>query len=178
MPLLTAALDLDLARLPVVSDQLSARFERRLNANGDHMLLMYPGGVAGDEATHARWATGMRLALVDRNGGGAPIQAGRMGQIIVTAERLLGMFVEGTAAGRVIDDSKGAIFAFACRRDDLASAEVSTNWRGKPVDVFFNSLPGQTVPFRLHVFSLVATLNDEGGAATAHLPDLLYQLGS
>jgi hypothetical protein len=53
---------------------------------------------------------------------------------------------------------------------------VKTNWRGKPVEVFLNSGPGQDVPFRFHVFSLVARLADDGGYAVSDVNDLVRQL--
>jgi hypothetical protein len=175
MVLVTAHFDLDLAGLPVKSDLLNTRFDRKPNVQGEPTLLMYP--LMSDAPTYyVRYATGMRLASADRSQGGVPTQAGRMGQLIVTADRLLGMFIQGSAAGKIIDDTRGSIYTFACSHDDLASVEVKTNWRGKAVEAFLNSTPDQDVPFRLHLFAVVASLKDDGGYSYADLAGVLQLL--
>ncbi|HWC36034.1 MAG TPA: hypothetical protein VG650_14590 [Mycobacteriales bacterium] len=176
MTLVTAHFDLDLAGLPVKSELLSARFDRVPNANGEPMLLMYPVTTSSAPSHFVRYATGMRLASAARRSGATPTQAGRMGQLIITADRLLGMFIQGSADNRIVDDAKGAIYTFSCSRGDLASVEVKTNWRGKPVEAFLNSTTEQCVPFRLHLFSVVCCLQDDGGYSDADLARVLDRL--
>jgi hypothetical protein len=103
--------------------------------------------------------------------------AGRLGQLVVTGERVIGMMTRGSAGGTRLDDSAGCVYVFAASRDDLRPAEAETNRKGSPVKALIRSRDGQYPGFTLRITSVVGTLDDRGKLTfQTSLADLLAAL--
>jgi hypothetical protein len=121
--------------------------------------------------SHSRFAVYMELAGDDGTA------AGKLGQLVVTGERVIGMMTRGSAGGTKLDDSAGCVYVFAASRDDLRPAEAETNRKGSPVKALIRSRDGQYPGFTLRITSVVGTLDDRGQLAyQASLADLLAAL--
>jgi hypothetical protein len=162
---------LDLSALPFHSAELNADF--RLGAGNDKkpLLLLSPGADAAAPSRHERFAAYMELSVDD----GAA--AGKLGQLVVTGERVIGMMTRGSAAGAKLDDSAGRVYVFAASRVGLRPAEAETNRKGSPTKVLIRSRDGQYPGFTLRVTSVVGTLDDRGQLVyRPSLADLLAAL--
>jgi hypothetical protein len=103
--------------------------------------------------------------------------AGKLGQLVVTGERVIGMMTRGSAGGTKLDDSAGRVYVFAVSRDDLRPAEAETNRKGIPTKALIRSRDGQYPGFTLRVTSVVGTLDDRGHLVyQPSLADLLASL--
>lgn len=167
----TSHLMLDLSALPFHSAELNADF--RLGAGNDGKpLLLSPAALAAAPSSHERFAVYMELSGDDGTA------AGKLGQLVVTGERVIGMMTRGSAGGTKLDDSAGCVYAFAASRDDLRPAEAETNRKGSPTKALIRSRDGQYPGFTLRVTSVVGTLDDRGQLVyQASLADLLVSLG-
>jgi hypothetical protein len=70
--------------------------------------------------------------------------AGKLGQLVVTGERVIGMMTRGSAGGAKLDDSAGCVYAFAASRDDLRPAEAETNRKGSLTQALIRSRTAST----------------------------------
>ncbi len=170
MPIATGHYTLDLSKLPSKADELRVRFEQQVVNGKNVQLLIYPDAEPGFEPSYVRYATGMSLQLGDGT------VAGRLGQLVVTGQRLVGMITGGSVGNAALDASHGAIYVFSIDLDDCYGPVPKTNWRGKPVEAMFRSKEDQRVAFMLHVFSMVATVKNGGEVAYTSLPRLLEHL--
>jgi hypothetical protein len=163
----TSHLMLDLSALPFHSAELNADFRLGAGNDGKPLLLLSPAA----PSPHERFAVYMELSGDDGTA------AGKLGQLVVTGERVIGMMTRGSAGGTKLDDSAGCVYAFAASRDDLRAAEAETNRKGSPTKALIRSRDGQYPGFTLRVTSVVGTLDDRGQLAyQASLGDLLVSL--
>jgi hypothetical protein len=162
---------LDLSALPFHSAELRADFRLGAGNNRKPLLLLSPAADAAAPSPHERFAVYMELSGEDGTA------AGKLGQLVVTRERVIGMMTRGTAGGTRLDDSAGCVYAFAVSRDDLRPAEAETNRKGSPVKALIRSRDGQYPGFTLRVTSVVGTLDDRGHLIyQPSLADLLLAL--
>jgi hypothetical protein len=162
---------LDLSALPFRSAELSADFRLGAGNNGKPLLLLSPAADAAASSPYSRFAVYMELA---GDGGTA---AGKLGQLVVTGERVIGMMTGGSAGGARLDGSAGCVYVFAVSRDGLRPAEAETNRKGVPVKALIRSRDGQYPGFTLRITSVVGTMDDRGRLAyQASLADLLAAL--
>jgi hypothetical protein len=167
----TSHLMLDLSALPFHSAELNADFRLGAGNDGKPLLLLSPAGYAAAPSSHERFAVYMELSGDDGTA------AGKLGQLVVTGERVIGMMTRGSAGGTKLDDSAGCVYAFAASRDDLRPAEAETNRKGNPTRALIRSRDGQYPGFTLRVTSVVGTLDDRGQLVyQASLADLLVRL--
>ena len=162
---------LDLSALPFHSVELNADFRLGAGNDGKPLLLLSPGGDAAAPSPHQRFAVYMELSGDDGTA------AGKLGQLVVTGERVVGMMTRGSAGGAKLDDSAGRVYAFAASRDDLRPAEAETNRKGIPTKALIQSRDGQHPGFTLRITSVVGTLDDHGRLVfQSSLADLLAAL--
>jgi hypothetical protein len=167
----TSQLMLDLSALPFRSAELNADFRLGAGNNGKPLLLLSPAADAAAPSPHERYAVYMELS------GDEGMAAGKLGQLVVTRERVIGMMTRGSAGGTKLDDSAGRVYAFAASRDDLRPAEAETNRKGSPTKVLIRSRDGQYPGFTLRVTSVVGILDDRGQLVyQPSLADLLAAL--
>jgi hypothetical protein len=162
---------LDLSALPFHSAELNADFWLGAGNDGKPLLLLGPAAGAAAPSPHERFAVYMELSGDDGTA------AGKLGQLVVTGERVIGMMTRGSAGRTKLDDSRGCVFAFAASRDDLRPAKAETNRKGSPTKALIRSRDGQYPGFTLRVTSVVGTLDDRGHLAyQPSLADLLAAL--
>jgi hypothetical protein len=167
----TSHLMLDLSALPFHSAELNADFRLGAGNDGKPLLLLSLAGYAAAPSSYERFAVYMELSGDDGTA------AGKLGQLVVTGERVIGMMTRGSAGGTRLDDSAGCVYAFAASRDDLRPAEAETNRKGSPTRALIRSRDGQYPGFTLRVTSVVGTLDDRGQLVyQASLADLLVRL--
>ena len=147
---------LDLSALPFHSAELNADFRLGAGNNGKPLLLLSPAADAAAPSPHERFAVYMELSGDDGTA------AGKLGQLVVTGERVIGMMTRGSAGGAKLDDSAGCVYAFAASRDDLRPAEAETNRKGSVTQALIRSRDGQYPGFTLRITSVVGTLDDRG----------------
>ena len=152
-------LTLDLSALPFRSAELGADFRLGAGNNGKPLLLLSPAAGAAAPSPHQRFAVYMELSGDDGTA------AGKLGQLVVTGERVIGMMTRGSAGGARLDDSAGRVYAFAASRDDLRPAEAQTNRKGSLTQALIRSRDGRYPGFTLRVTSVVGTLDDRGQLA-------------
>jgi hypothetical protein len=158
---------LDLPALPFHSAELNADFRLGAGNNGKPLLLLSPTAAS----PHERFAVYMELSGDDGTA------AGKLGQLVVTGERVIGMMTRGSAGGAKLDDSAGRVYAFAASRDHLRPAEGETNRKGSLTQVLIRSRDGQYPGFTLRITSVVGTLDDRGQLVyRPSLADLLVSL--
>jgi len=164
-------LTLNLSALPSRSDELRAAFEIGVGNNNKPMPLLYPDAGGGAEPQHIRYAVYMNLTVTDGTA------AGKIGQLVVTAERIMGMFTHGSAGGVKLDESAGSVYGFALGRDDIQPVAVKTRWTGRTAGVVIRSREDQSPAFALEISSVVGVLADTGrlsyGSSLAGLMDSL-----
>jgi hypothetical protein len=162
---------LNLSALPFHSAELNADFRLGAGNDGKPLLLLSPAADAAALSPHERFAVYMELS------GDDGMAAGKLGQLVVTGERVIGMMTRGSAGGAKLDDSAGSVYAFAASRDDLRPAEAETNRKGRLTQALIRSRDGQYPGFTLRITSVVGTL-DEGGRLVYQpsLADLLVSL--
>jgi hypothetical protein len=93
----TSHLMLDLSALPFHSAELNADFRLGTGNDGKPLLLLSPAAYAAAPSPHERFAVYMELSGDDGTA------AGKLGQLVVTGERVIGMMTRGSAgdqAGR------------------------------------------------------------------------------
>jgi hypothetical protein len=162
---------LDLSALPFRSAGLGADFRVGAGNNGKPLLLLSPAVDAAAPSPYGRFAVYMELSVDDGT------SAGRLGQLVVTGERVIGMMTRGSAGGARLDDSAGCVYAFAAGRDDLRPAEAETDRKGRPARVLIRSREGRSPGFTLRVTSVVGTMDDRGRLVyQSSLADLLVAL--
>jgi hypothetical protein len=167
----TSHLMLDLSALPFHSAELNADFRLGTGNDGKPLLLLSPASVAAATSPHERFAVYMELSGDDGTA------AGKLGQLVVTAERVIGMMTRGSAGRTKLDDSAGCVYVFAARRDDLRPAEAETNRKGSPTKALIRTRDGHDPGFTLRVTSVVGTLDDRGQLVyQPSLADLLVSL--
>lgn len=161
---------LDLSALPFHSAELNADFRLGAGNNGKPLLLS-PAADAAAPSPHERFAVYMELSGDDGTA------AGKLGQLVVTRERVIGMMTRGSAGGAKLDDSAGRVYAFAASRDDLRPAEAETNRKGRLTQALIRSRDGRYPGFTLRVTSVAGTLDDRGQLVyRPSLADLLVSL--
>jgi hypothetical protein len=170
MPIVTGYYALDRSKLPSKSDRLRVRFVSQLVNGKNTLLVIYPNSEPGFEPSYVRYVGGMKLQLGD----GTVAQLG--GQIVVTGQRLIGMITDGSVGKAVLNQSVGSVYAFALDLDDIRPVEIKANWRGKPVEAVIRSKEGQSPAFLLQVFSVVASLKNDGQVIQTSLPAFLERL--
>jgi hypothetical protein len=162
---------LDLSALPFHSAEFNADFRLGAGNNGKPLLLLSPAADAAAPSRHERFAVYMELSGDDGTA------AGKLGQLVVTRERMIGMVTRGSAGSAKLDDSAGSIYAFAASRDDLRPAEGETNRKGGLTQAIIRSRDGQHPGFTLRITSVVGTLDDRGQLVyRPSLADLLVSL--
>ena len=162
---------LDLSALPFHSAELNADFRLGAGNNGKPLLLLSPAADGAAPAPHQRFAVYMELSGDDGTA------AGKLGQLVVTGERVVGMMTRGSAGGTKLDDSAGRVYAFAARRDDLRPAEAETNRKGSPTKALIRTRDSRHPGFTLSVTSVVGALDDRGQLVyQPSLADLLAAL--
>jgi hypothetical protein len=162
---------LDLSALPFHSAELGADFRLGAGNNGKPLLLLSPAAGAAALSPHVRFAVYMELSGDDGTA------AGKLGQLVVTGERVIGMMTRGSAGGTRLDDSAGRVYGFAVSRDDLRPAEAETSRKGSPTRVLIRSRDGRHPGFTLRVTSVVGALDDRGQLVyQPSLADLLAAL--
>lgn len=170
MPIVTGHYTLDFSKLPSKSDTLRVRFATQLVNGKNRLLLIYPNSEPGFEPTYVRYATGLKLEM----GNGSVAIGG--GQLVVTGQRLFGMITDGSVGNAVLKQATGSVYAFALSLDDVLPVETKKNWLGQPVEVVIRSKEGLRPTFLLQVFSIVASLKDDGQVIVTTLPSLLNRL--
>ena len=171
MTFTTSQLMLDLSALPFHSAELKADFRLGAGNDGKPLLLLSPAADAAPPSPHERFAAYMELSGDDGT------SAGKLGQLVVTGERVIGMMTRGSAGGTRLDDSAGRVYAFAASRADLRPAEAETNRKGSPTKALIRSRDGSYPGFTLRVTSVVGTLDDRGRLVyQPSLADLLIAL--
>ena len=88
--------------------------------------------------------------------------AGKLGQLVVTGERVIGMMTQGSADGAKLDGSAGRVYVYAASRDDLRPAEAETNRKGSPTKALIRCWDSQRPGLTLSITSVVGTLDDHG----------------
>jgi hypothetical protein len=167
----TSHLTLDLSALPFHSAELSADFRLGAGNNGKPLLLLSPAGDAAAASPHQRFAVYMELSGDDGTA------AGKLGQLVVTGERIIGMMTRGSAGGAKLDDSAGRVCAFAASRDDLRPPEAETSRKGIPTKALIRSRDGLYPGFTLRITSVAGILDDRGHLVyQPSLADLLVSL--
>ncbi|HTW06413.1 MAG TPA: hypothetical protein VME46_02830 [Acidimicrobiales bacterium] len=163
MALKVARLTLNRAAMPQKCNELGIRFERQsvamIKGNLTEMILLRPatsllpeGEAVGPEPRFNLVVCGMHL----KSGDGTVAQGS--GQLVITAQRLLGMINNGTATGsNPLSSSSGSVFCFSIGRDDIYAPDV-TKRRFKPSDYGFRAREEQTPSFYLTVFSAMASI--------------------
>lgn len=147
---------LDLSALPWRSDELGAGINMGVGNNKKPLLLIHPGADAAVEPQHIRYGADITLELDD----GTVVQ--KLGQFVVTGERIIGMITHGAVGGAKLDPSLGSVYAFAFSLNDIEPVEVTTNRKGVPVEALIRSQAGQRLAFALRVSSVVGCLSDAG----------------
>jgi len=99
--------------------------------------------------------------------------ADQQGQLVVTNERLLGMFTSGSIAGTTLDEEVGETFVFSLNLCDIASLKLLKNWWGRPFGVFLVSKEDLDPPFFLDVSVVAARITNNGVATRANMRHLL-----
>lgn len=162
---------LDLSALPSRSDELRVGFGMGMGNNKKPLLLVYPGVSAAFEPQHIRYAADMTLKLDDGT------VAQKLGQFVVTGERIIGMITSGIAGGTKLNASSGSVYAFVLGLDDIQPVEVKTSRKGTPAEALIQSRDGQRPVFSLHIGSVVGSLSDAGVLTySSSLSDLLNSL--
>ena len=146
---------LDLMTLPIRSDELGVVFAQGVGNNGRPLLLLFPQQGPG-LMPHVRYAAYMSLRLGDGT------QVSELGQLIVTGDRVVGVFIRGAAGGTRLDDTAGAVYAFSFDRGDLAPAELKTRRKGAVTHAILRSQAGLQPVFELQLSSVVGNLADSG----------------
>ncbi len=162
---------LDLTALPSQSDELGVGFGMGIGNDKNPLLLVYQGAGTPAEPLQARFAVYMRLTLGDGT------QAGDLGQLLVSGQRLIGMMTHGSAAGARLNESAGSVYAFALDLADIQSVRTKTRWTGRLAGVVVQSLAGQNPGFVLEITSVVGVLADSGRLSYgASFTDVLSRL--
>jgi hypothetical protein len=130
---------LDLSALLFHSAELNADFRLGAGNNGKPLLLLSPAADAAAPFQHERFAVYRELSGDDGTA------AGKLGQLVVTGERVTGMMTRGSAGGAKLDDSAGCVYAFAASRDDLHPGRGGDQPEGQP-DPGADPVPGRPVP--------------------------------
>jgi len=166
----TALYTLDLAALPLKAEKIRARFDSQVVNGKNRQLLIYPNTGPDFEPHYIRYHAGIVFRL--DNGTVAKI----MGQLVVTGERIIGLITDGSVGKTKLSESSGSVYAFALDLDDIQLARIKTNWRKQPVEAFIMPIQDQKPAFLLQVFSVAATVQDNGTARPSSLPNLLNRL--
>ncbi len=149
-------LKLDLSALPSQSDELDVVFGRGVGNNGKPLLLIFPVKDTVADPGHIRYAVYMHLRLSDGT------EAGELGQLVVSGQRLIGMMTHGSADGARLNESAGSVYAFALNLEDIQSARPLTRWTGRVAGVVIHSREHLQQRFVLEVRSVVGALADSG----------------
>lgn len=143
---------------PSRAESIGAYFEET-NVGGQHRtLITYPQTSRYEEPTFVRYACGLRFQSTQ---GERAYTAGDLGQVVLSERRILGIVTEGTAADRTLSLANRTVFGFSIERTEFRTPEPKTNWRGKPVAVTIRA-ENAAEPYLLQVFSVVATINNDG----------------
>jgi len=170
MAVVTDKYKLDLMSLPARDERLRIRFNSQIINGKNRLLLLYPLSDRNVEPSFVRYAVGMTLKLGDG------IAVGQQGQLIVTGQRLLGMFTDGAVGGQPLNGQAGSVFAFSLDLDDVDSVTPKSNWRGKPVEAIVSSREDLDPWFVLHVFTVAALVKSDGTATPTSIGALLPRL--
>jgi len=149
-------LTLDLSDMPSQSDELGVSFGMGAGNDGKPLLLIFPvkNTVAGPG--HIRYAVYMNLKLSDGT------EAGDLGQLVMSGQRLIGMMTHGSAGGAGLNESAGSVYAFALDLDDIQPARPKTKWTGRMAGVVIQARDDIDPRFVLEVKSVVGALADSG----------------
>jgi hypothetical protein len=162
---------LDLTALPSQSAELGVGFGMGIGNDNNPLLLVYQGAGTPAEPLQARYAVYMRLTLGDGT------QAGDLGQLLVSGQRLIGMMTHGSAAGARLNEPAGSVYAFALDLADIQSVRTKTRWTGRLAGVVVQSRAGQNPGFVLEITSVVGVLADSGRLSYgASFTDVLSRL--
>lgn len=171
MPFAADHLKLDLQALPWSSDRLGAAFYLGTGNNTRPLLMMKPAAGQLTERRQLRYAADVILTLAD----GTVVR--NLAQLVVTAERLLGMVIRGSAGSSKLDAGAGEVFAFSASLRETAPPTGKKNWRGAVTRVTVRPADGLPKDFVLAVNSVIGKLDDEGtltfGASLAELIPVL-----
>jgi hypothetical protein len=127
-----------------------------LGNNKKPLLLIHPGADSAFEPQHIRYAADITLELDDD-------RVQKLGQLVVTGERIIGMITHGSVGGARVDPSLDLrVYTFALNLNDIEPIEVTTNRKGMPVEALIRSRAGQRPAFALRVSSVVGCLSDAG----------------
>ena len=159
MPIVTGQYNLDLSRLPTKAADLRIKVDTQILNGKTKGLLLHPATGNDFEPGYYRYMCGIGLKL------GNGLTAGKIGQIVVTGRRLLGMVTDGTAGDVALSGEAGVIYAFSIDLDDFYGPQARTNWRGKPVEAVFRSKEDQPLAFILQVFSVAVNVTNDGKIA-------------
>lgn len=170
MPIVTSHYTLDFSKLPSKSDTLHVRFATQLVNGKNRLLLIYPNAEPGFEPAYVRYATGLKLQA---DNGAVATGAG---QLVVTGQRLFGMITDGSVGNAILKEATGSVYAFSFSLDDMSAVETRKNWLGKPAEALIRSREGLRPAFLLHIFSVVASVRDDGQVIVTTLPALLDRL--
>jgi len=147
---------LDPSALPWRSDELGVGISMGVGNNKKPLLLIHPGADPAFEPQHIRYAADITLELDDD-------KVQKLGQLVVTGERIIGLITRGLVGGARVDPSQDLrVYVFALSLNDSEPMEVTTNRKGVPVEALIRSKDGQRPPFVLRVSSVVGCLSDAG----------------
>jgi hypothetical protein len=146
------------------------QFDTQVINGKNRLVLLYPAAEKGFEPTYARFMGGMTLRLGDGT------KVNQIGQLIVTGQRLLGMFTSGAVGTHSLDAQAGSIFAFSVDLDDIDSITPKTNRRGKPVEATLASRDDLVPWFILHIITVAASVKNDGTAKPSSLQNFLARL--
>jgi hypothetical protein len=113
---------------------------------------------------------GMTLKLGDGT------EAERQGQLIVTGERLLGMFTSGSVGGHPLNGEAGSVFVFTLDLDDIDLMKPTTDRRGRAVSVVLASKQDLLPWFVLSVITAPLAVGNDGSWTRTTTATLLEQL--
>jgi hypothetical protein len=170
MPVLTGSYNLDLTALPANAEKQRVRFDTQVVNGKNRLLMMYPASGQGFEPTYVRYMVGMTLRLGDGT------TAQQQGQLIVTGQRLLGMFTSGSVGNKQLNGQAGSIFVFTIDLDDIDVITPKTNRRGKPVEATLSSRDDLDPWFVLHIITVAASLKNDGTAKPTSIQAFLPRL--
>jgi len=163
----TARYCLSPSNLPLADDDLGVYFKSQVLNGRSPVCCLYPNAPERDGTTMVRFGVGMKLTCADG------LVADQQGQLVVTNERLLGMFTSGSIAGTTLDEEVGETFVFSLNLCDIASLKLLKNWWGRPFGVFLVSKEDLDPPFFLDVSVVAARITNNGVATRANMRHLL-----
>jgi hypothetical protein len=157
----------DKARLPMDLEEARAGLTLQAIRGKKEIALIHPNAQAGYEPNHVRYMCGLGLS----RGNGDVAQ--RMGQVVVTGRRVIGMVTDGSFGDIKLSEDSGSIYVFAFELDDIGDPQVKSNWRRKPIEVVLRSREGGDAAFSLVVFSLSTVVKNDGSLVFCSLKSFL-----